>query len=145
MKKTYPSIPGLEPDAWSNDACCGYVIMAMHDCGFSHEDIRRVVRQLHEAFDFHTINEAEQKEPNMDIIREDCIYARQSVDRKDSISIESQIDFCKYELKGGSCKVFKDKEDCSTQEDIFNYPQNDKSETAENPLPHFSIMTIKSV
>ena len=35
----------------------------------------------------------------MDIIREDCIYARQSVDRKDSISIESQIDFCKYELK----------------------------------------------
>ena len=47
----------------------------------------------------------------MDIIREDCIYARQSVDRKDSISIESQIDFCKYELKGGSCKVFKDKED----------------------------------
>ena len=28
----------------------------------------------------------------MEIIREDCIYARQSVDRKDSISIESQID-----------------------------------------------------
>ena len=42
-------------------------------------------------------------------IREDYIYARQSVDRKDSISIESQIDFCKYELKGGSCKIFKDK------------------------------------
>ena len=81
----------------------------------------------------------------MDIIREDCIYARQSVDRKDSISIESQIDFCKYELKGGSCKVFKDKEDCSTQEDIFNYPQNDKSEAAENPLPHISIMTINLV
>ena len=81
----------------------------------------------------------------MDIIREDCIYARQSVDRKDSISIESQIDFCKYELKGGSCKVFKDKEDCSTQEDIFNYPQSDKSEVAENPLPHISIMTINLV
>ena len=81
----------------------------------------------------------------MDIIREDCIYARQSVDRKDSISIESQIDFCKYELKGGSCKVFKDKEDCSTQEDIFNYPQNDKSEAAENPSPHISIMTINLV
>ena len=38
----------------------------------------------------------------MEFIREDCIYARQSVDRKDSISIESQIDFCKYELKGGA-------------------------------------------
>ena len=33
-------------------------------------------------------------------IREDVIYARQSVDRKDSISIESQIEFCKYELRG---------------------------------------------
>ena len=61
MKKTYPSIPGLEPDAWSNDACRGYVIMAMQDCGFAHEDIRRVVRQLREVFDFYTINEAEQK------------------------------------------------------------------------------------
>ena len=29
------------------------------------------------------------KEPNMEFIREDCIYARQSVDRKDSISIET--------------------------------------------------------
>ena len=44
----------------------------------------------------------------MEFIREDCIYARQSVDRKDSISIESQIDFCKYQLKGGTCRVFKD-------------------------------------
>ena len=32
--------------------------------------------------------------------RIDAIYARQSVDKKDSISIESQIEFCKYELKG---------------------------------------------
>ena len=45
----------------------------------------------------------------MEFIRADCIYARHSVDRKDSISIESQIDLCKYELKGGSCRVFKDK------------------------------------
>ena len=42
----------------------------------------------------------------MEFIREDCIYARQSVDRKDSISIESQIDFCKYELKGGSYQPY---------------------------------------
>lgn len=41
--------------------------------------------------------------------RMDIIYARQSVDRKDSISIESQIDFCKYELRGGEHKVYKDK------------------------------------
>lgn len=41
--------------------------------------------------------------------RIDAIYARQSVDKKDSISIESQIDFCKYELKGGSYREYTDK------------------------------------
>ena len=44
-------IPGLETDEWSNDACRGYVIMAMEDCGFSKKDIRRVVGQLYEVFD----------------------------------------------------------------------------------------------
>jgi len=41
--------------------------------------------------------------------RIDAIYARQLVDKKDSISIESQIEFCKYELKGGNCKEYTDK------------------------------------
>ena len=41
--------------------------------------------------------------------RWDAIYARQSIDKKDSISIESQIEFCKYELKGGSGKEYSDK------------------------------------
>ena len=31
--------------------------------------------------------------------RIDAIYARQSIDKKDSISIESQIEFCKYEFE----------------------------------------------
>ncbi len=44
MENNCLSIPELEPDMWSNDACRGYVIMAMQDCGFSREDIRRVVR-----------------------------------------------------------------------------------------------------
>ena len=42
-------------------------------------------------------------------IREDAIYGRQSVDRKDSISIESQIEFCKYELRGGKFRQYTDK------------------------------------
>ena len=33
--------------------------------------------------------------------RIDAIYGRQSIDKKDSISIESQFEFCRYELKGG--------------------------------------------
>ena len=41
--------------------------------------------------------------------RINAIYARQSVDRADSISIESQIEFCKYELKGRSFREYKDR------------------------------------
>ena len=59
MKKTYSSIPGLEPDAWSNDACRGYVIMAMKNCGYVGEDIRRMMAELHELFDFVSLDEAE--------------------------------------------------------------------------------------
>ena len=39
----------------------------------------------------------------------DAIYARQSVDRVDSISIESQIEYCQYETRGGSYQTFIDK------------------------------------
>ena len=41
--------------------------------------------------------------------RIDALYGRQSVDRADSISIESQLDFCRYELKGGAGKEYTDK------------------------------------
>ena len=40
--------------------------------------------------------------------RIDAIYARQSIDKKDSISIESQIEFCKYELRGGNFRQYVD-------------------------------------
>ena len=43
------------------------------------------------------------------MIRQDAIYARQSVDRMDSISIESQIEYCKYELHGEPYRVYQDK------------------------------------
>lgn len=38
-----------------------------------------------------------------------AIYARQSVDRKDSISIESQIEFCLYEVRGDAYRIYEDK------------------------------------
>ena len=41
--------------------------------------------------------------------RIDALYGRQSVDKKDSISIESQIDFCKYETRGDAYKEYTDK------------------------------------
>lgn len=42
------------------------------------------------------------------ITRFDAIYARQSVDKKDSVSIEAQIDDCKA-ICGNSPKIYKDK------------------------------------
>lgn len=39
----------------------------------------------------------------------DAIYARQSVEKADSISIESQINFCRYETRGGEYKEYIDK------------------------------------
>lgn len=41
--------------------------------------------------------------------RFDAIYARQSIDKADSISIESQIEFCKYEARGAPYQIYKDK------------------------------------
>jgi len=41
--------------------------------------------------------------------RIDAIYARQSVDKADSISVQSQVEFCKYELKGGNFREYIDK------------------------------------
>ena len=38
-----------------------------------------------------------------------AIYARQSVDRQDSVSIESQIEFCQYETKGQPFETYVDK------------------------------------
>ena len=46
MGNAFGMIPGLEPDEWSNDACRGYVIMAMEDCGFSKKDIVNNIRAL---------------------------------------------------------------------------------------------------
>ncbi len=61
MGNAFGMIPGLEPDEWSNDACRGYVIMAMENCGFSKKDIRRVVGQLYEVFDLNSVEDAKEK------------------------------------------------------------------------------------
>lgn len=39
----------------------------------------------------------------------DFIYSRQSVDKRDSVSIESQIELCRYETRGGDYRVFSDR------------------------------------
>lgn len=42
-------------------------------------------------------------------LRQEAIYARQSVDKKDSVSIETQIDHCKNFAESPNPKIFKDK------------------------------------
>ena len=48
-------------EEWSNDACRGYVIKAMENCGFHAKDIHQVLVELYEVFDFHTLEQAKQK------------------------------------------------------------------------------------
>ena len=47
-----PALSAMMAEPWSNGACRGYVIMAMENCGFSSDDIRRMMAELHELFGF---------------------------------------------------------------------------------------------
>lgn len=38
-----------------------------------------------------------------------ALYARQSIEKKDSISVESQIEYCRYETRGEACLEYTDK------------------------------------
>ncbi len=51
-------------ERWNNGACRGYVIWAMENCGFSPDDIQRVVSELHYVFDMKSLEEAEQHYQN---------------------------------------------------------------------------------
>ncbi len=42
-------------------------------------------------------------------MRIEAIYTRQSVDRADSISVESQAEYCKKELTGNRYRIYTDK------------------------------------
>ncbi|BAL00482.1 hypothetical protein OBV_32830 [Oscillibacter valericigenes Sjm18-20] len=59
-----PVLAALFSQPWSNGACRGYAIYAMEDCGFSLENIRRVVRELHDVFDMRGLEDAEQHYEN---------------------------------------------------------------------------------
>ena len=54
-----PELAALLSQPWSNDACRGYVIAAMEQCGFKPSDIKQVMVELYEVFDYTTLQEAE--------------------------------------------------------------------------------------
>ena len=55
-----PELETLLSQPWSDNAYRGYVIYAMERCGFARGDIRRVMAELHEVFDFCGLEEAQQ-------------------------------------------------------------------------------------
>ncbi len=54
-----PELAALLSQPWSEGACRGYVISAMERCGFKPADISRVMAELHEVFDFISLEEAQ--------------------------------------------------------------------------------------
>ena len=46
---------------WSNDACYGYVIIAMRNAGYKEKDIDTMIRYLHSAFEEYMVEEAEKE------------------------------------------------------------------------------------
>ena len=45
-------------EEWNNNACRGYVIKAMENCGFHAKEIQQVLTGLYEVFDFCAVEEA---------------------------------------------------------------------------------------
>ena len=50
-----------EASVWSNEACYGYVVEAMENAGYSTEKILDILHYLHSAFEFMSVEEAEER------------------------------------------------------------------------------------
>ena len=53
-----PMLAAMLSQPWSNNACRGYVIKAMENCGFHAKEIQQVLIELYEVFDFCSVEEA---------------------------------------------------------------------------------------
>ena len=50
-----------ETSTRSNDACYGYMIIAMRNAGYKEKDIDTMIRYLHSAFEEYLVEEAEKE------------------------------------------------------------------------------------
>ena len=50
-------LAALLSEPWSNGSCRGYIIMAMENCGFASDDIRRIIAELHVLVDFVSLED----------------------------------------------------------------------------------------
>lgn len=52
-------LAALLSQPWGEGACRGYTILALERCGYRPTEISRVMAELHEVFDFTTLEEAQ--------------------------------------------------------------------------------------
>ena len=50
-----------ETSIWSNDACYGYMIIAMRNAGYKEKDIDTMIRYSHSAFEEYSVEEPERE------------------------------------------------------------------------------------
>lgn len=55
---TVDELAALMTDAWNNNSCLGYCIIALEQLHFSESDIQNVVNTMYDLFDQRTIQEA---------------------------------------------------------------------------------------
>ena len=46
-------------DTWSNAACCGYVLLACKNLGYTKQDSRKLLEAVNAVFENYTIQQAE--------------------------------------------------------------------------------------
>lgn len=49
----------LMSEVWSNNACMGYVIMALEELKYSEDEIKRIVAAVRNGFEWTTLQEAD--------------------------------------------------------------------------------------
>lgn len=51
----------LGSDIWSNAACCGYVLLACKNLGYTKQESRNLLEAVNAAFENYTIQQAEKE------------------------------------------------------------------------------------
>ena len=67
-----------------------------------------------------------------------AIYARQSVERADSISIEQQTEMCRYEARGDECRIYADRGYSGKNTNRPQFAQMMKDITTLTSTAHFA-------
>lgn len=48
-------------DTWSNATCCGYVLLACENLGYTQQESRNLLKAVNAAFENYTIQQAEKE------------------------------------------------------------------------------------